>query len=90
MIRSLLIACLLAAAPAPAPAGSPAPAGTPPATIEVDVDPRIELLAVVQLEAAGGLAQLEKGRDRGLGIVEEAVRDRDDVIASAQLPRLFE
>ena len=48
MVRSLLIVCLLAVAPPPAPAGSPAPAVTPAAAIEVAVDPRIELLAVVQ------------------------------------------
>ena len=47
------------------------------------------LLGALQQEAAGRLAQLEKGRDRGLGVVEERVRDRDDVIACAQLPRLF-
>ena len=48
MVRSILIACLLVAGSC---AGAPAHAGTSPArraTIEVAVDPRIELLAVVQ------------------------------------------
>jgi hypothetical protein len=56
MVRSLLIACLLAAGLSAGPASGASPAGvayagTPPpraAPIEVAVDPRIELLAVVQ------------------------------------------
>ncbi len=48
------------------------------------------LLGALQQEAAGRLPQLEEGRDRGLGVVQEAVRDRDDVIAGAEPPRLFE
>ncbi len=47
------------------------------------------LLRALQQEAAGRLAQLEEGRDRGLGVVEEVMLDRDDVIAGAQPPRLF-
>ena len=48
------------------------------------------LLGALQQEATRGLAQLEEGRDGSLGVVQELVSHRDDVIASAEAPRLFE
>ena len=47
------------------------------------------LFGALQQKAAVRLAQLQKGRDRSLGIVEEVVRDRYHVIAGAQPARLF-
>jgi hypothetical protein len=53
MIRPIAIACLLAAWPGPGAtasvgAASPAVPGAPPTPIQISVDPRIELLTVVQ------------------------------------------
>jgi hypothetical protein len=53
MVRSLLLACLLAAA-APAPAAGAGASPARPVPLEVAVDPRIELLAVVQCLAGDG------------------------------------
>ena len=41
------------------------------------------LFGALQKKAAGGLTQFEEGGDRSLGVVQEAVRHRDDVIAGA-------
>jgi len=80
MVRSLVIACLLAAGPGPARAGpdpeaaarvphapaAPAPLVASPTPIEVSVDARIELLAVVQTLAGDeqlGTADLDYRRE---------------------------
>ena len=50
----------------------------------------LPLLGALQEKAARRLAELQEGRDRGLGVIEERVGDGDHVEAFAESTRLLQ